>query len=101
MKSVKTRKSEHIQPLSSCTVFSQKQIARTVSIAKIFELTHSCSEDIFKIVNRVYAIFYDNLKQRNHIQINIFSCLDIYLQMVFTFAKNTLNISALERDKFI
>ena len=78
MKTVKICKSEHIQPLSSCTMFPQKQIARTVCIAKIFELTHSRSEDISKIVNRVYASFYGNLKQRNQIQINIFSCLDIY-----------------------
>ena len=56
-------KSEHIQPLSSCTMFPQKQIARVVCIAKIFELTHSRSEDISKIVNRVYDSFYGNLKK--------------------------------------
>ena len=59
-------------------MFPQKQTARTVCIAKIFEPTHSRSEDIFKIVNRVYASFYGNLKKRNQIQINMFSCLDIY-----------------------
>ena len=78
VETVKICKTEYIQPLSSCTMFPQKQIARAVCIAKIFELIHSRSEDIFKIVNRVYASFYGNLKQRNQIQINIFSCLDIY-----------------------
>ena len=48
VKTVKIRKSEHIQPLSSCTMSPQKQIASTVCIPKIFELTRSPSKNIFK-----------------------------------------------------
>ena len=31
--------------------------AKTVCIAKIFEQTHSRSKDIYKIVNKFYAVF--------------------------------------------
>ena len=65
LKSLKISKSEHIQPLSSCTMFSKKQIERAACIAKIFEQTHSPSQDILKIVNIFYTSFYGNLKQRN------------------------------------
>ena len=50
MKAGKIYKSEHIQPLSSYTMSPKKLIARAVCVPKIFELNHSCSEDIFKIV---------------------------------------------------
>ena len=67
MKAVKIYKSEHTQPLPSSMMSPKMQITRSVYIAKIFELTHSSSEDISKISKESYTCFYENLKQRNQI----------------------------------
>ena len=81
----------------------QKQIARTVCIANIFELTHCRSEDIFKNVKESYASFNGNLKQRNQTQINSLDVLHIYFiyDLLLTKYYKRLSISMLARNKFI